>query len=97
MLVAHLLASRRDRSDLLCRELDSLYRVRRRGDHAPAHDLHEVRAALELLSGRLEHLRDAVGGTAEGLRVPRTAARAASGRSEVSVAPFTECERVVMM
>ena len=97
MLVTHLLASRRDCPDLLRRELDGLYRVRRRGDPAATHDLDEVRAALELFPGRLEHLRDAVGGTAEGLRVPRTAARAASGRSEVSVASCTESERVVMM
>ena len=74
VLVPPLLASHRDRLYLLGRELDGLNRVGGRGDPAAAHDLDEVRAALELLPGRLQDLRDTVGRTTEGLRVPSTAA-----------------------
>ena len=86
VFATHLLARRRDRAYLLSRELDGLDGVRGRRDAAPTHDLDEVRTALELLPRRLQDLRHAVGRAAEGLGVPRAAARAAGGRPEVCVA-----------
>lgn len=67
VFVTHLLARRRDRLDLLPGELDSFNRIRGRCNAAAAHDLDEVRTALQLFPSGFQDLRHAIGCAAKGL------------------------------